>query len=253
MNPESQVNGYSITQDDFLVLVPFTKKNRMPTRCEPSEESMLESKSSDGGTTSAVADSAWLDIMHDLSSLSGSSPQGGEPNLVSDNISKEVGDPLMIQSSDMRSSNAKRKRGFGLERQGSRTHDFLRDVLKSEEFLSEQNCGRLHQALESVTCFSDLKTGYCMLFGEFCKISSLVAEVKQCMCPSWLKTMLMSFTFLNIFSGFLQMRCEDVSWNRIKGAVKHLNGYGVEVSIADVEQLLILCPKVTDEKIETFF
>ncbi|XXG47426.1 hypothetical protein AAC387_Pa02g2078 [Persea americana] len=245
MDPESQVSCYSMMQDDFLVLVPFTKKSRMPTYHKPSEESRTEPKSSDRGTTSAVADSAWLDIMHDLSVLSDISQHGIESNLVPDNRSKDVGELLTSQSSNVCTSRTKRKRGSGLECQGSSSHDFLHDVLKSENFLSEQNCERLHQALKSVKCLSDLTSGDCMLFGEFCRSSSVVPELKQCMCPSWLKIMLMNFTFLNIFSGFLQMRSEDVSWNRINGAVKQLNGYGVEeVSIADVEQLLILCPKV---------
>eukprot|EP00268_Persea_americana_P046728 TRINITY_DN4827_c0_g1_i3.p1 TRINITY_DN4827_c0_g1~~TRINITY_DN4827_c0_g1_i3.p1 ORF type:complete len:1290 (-),score=241.69 TRINITY_DN4827_c0_g1_i3:542-4087(-) len=245
MDPESQVSCYSMMEDDFLVLVPFTKKSRMPTYHKPSEESRTEPKSSDQGTTSAVADSAWLDIMHDLSVLSDISQHGIESNLVPDNRSKDVGELLTSQSSNVCTSRTKRKRGSGLECQGSSSHDFLRDVLKSEDFLSEQNCERLHQALKSVKCLSDLTSGDCMLFGEFCRSSSVVPELKQCMCPSWLKIMLMNFTFLNIFSGFLQMRSEDVSWNRINGAVKQLNGYGVEeVSIADVEQLLILCPKV---------
>lgn len=245
MDPESQVSGYSMMQDDFLVLVPFTKKSRMPTYHKPSEESMTEPKSSDQGTTSAVADSAWLDIMHDLSALSDISQHGIGSNLVPDDRSKDVGDLLTCQSSNVCTSSTKRKRGSGVECQGSSSHDFLRDVLKSEDFLSGHNCERLRQALKSIKCLSDLKSGDCMLFGEFCRSSSVLPELKQCMCPSWLKIMLMNFTFLNIFSGFLQMRSEDVSWNRVIGAVKQLNGYGVEeVSIADVEQLLILCPKV---------
>lgn len=101
MDPESQVSDYSMTKYDFLVLVLFTRRSHMPTYNKSFEESVIDHRSSHGGTTLEVANWVWLDldIMHDLSALSYNSPHDVESNLVSDKIIKDVGDLLMSQSS----------------------------------------------------------------------------------------------------------------------------------------------------------
>ncbi|XP_058070568.1 ATP-dependent helicase hrq1 isoform X2 [Magnolia sinica] len=290
MNMESQINNYPVIQNEFIVLVPFTKKNRIPKHSELSKQSMAQPSECSDSCTASFADSAWSDIMQDLSSLSGISSNGVEPrldsnainmkernlatgessnvnqsstslpansaqpdimrnwsSLDSDDVNREGTDVAIGERSNPSSLNAKRKRGSSQDGWEGRKHDLLRDILclKNEDFLSKQNCGRVCQVLESVNCLSDSKSANCLLFQELYGNSSLDSDTKRCMCPPWLKTTLKTFTFLNIFSGFLQMRSEYVTWNRLKGAVERLSGCGIkEVSIADMEQLSLLCPKV---------
>ncbi|KAK9090845.1 hypothetical protein Sjap_024022 [Stephania japonica] len=59
--------------------------------------------------------------------------------------------------------------------------------------------------------------------------------------PPWLKSMLKSFSFLNVFSGFLQMQHVELTLDRLRSAIKQ---QGLDVGVADVEHLSILCPQV---------
>ncbi|KAL5993781.1 hypothetical protein ACLOJK_038138, partial [Asimina triloba] len=304
-NLGSPINSYSMGENEFMVLVPFTKKKRIATSAELSEKGEATQRS-DGGVSSSFAASAWSDIMQDLSCLSdepskslngvasevgsidvgmkegsfmrgessnacrssaslaaslekpgvtrvftshsNSLPSESGPNLCPDNAnSDETGIAGGEKSSIGRPSSAKRKgRSSDSERDGH-NYDLLRDILCSEyeDFLSEKNCGRIHLVLESAKCLPDARTAKCLLFQELYGNSSPDSNRKPCICPSWLKATLKTFTFLNIFYCFMQMHFEDITWNRLKGAIERLSSYGVkEVSVADVEQLSLLCPNV---------
>ncbi|KAF6140055.1 hypothetical protein GIB67_001796 [Kingdonia uniflora] len=201
------VSSYLIVEDDFIVIVPFNKKGRDQPQQQHSDERRVSAE------TSLFADLAWSEIMQDLSSLSEMPENGVVENR---SLSRE-----------------------------KRFDDVVNSILCSttrmdgENVIDEVGCERIVQVSGLVNCLSDRVTGNCLL-------RTILSSDKTtlCLCPDWLKTILKAFSFLNIFYGFMQMQQEYIIWDRLKGLMEKLGRFGLEVTIADVERLLVVCSKV---------
>ncbi|KAI3954476.1 hypothetical protein MKW92_053461 [Papaver armeniacum] len=218
MSLGNQINSYCIEDSDFIVLIPFTKKVQNQ-QLEINQNTVPPPKSS------SFADSAWDDIMQDISSLSERPPD------------KDLFDGEREKLGEGSSENMKRKRKG--ERCGNvcLSDEVLESILRRTSF-DEEGIERT-KVLESVNCLLNEQTGTCMFL-----VNGYSDVMKSCLCPSWLKTTMKIFSVVNIFSGFMQMQGENVTRDHLKRLLEKLSGFECEVGIDYLERISVLCPKV---------
>ncbi|XP_024168520.1 uncharacterized ATP-dependent helicase YprA isoform X1 [Rosa chinensis] len=234
---QSRIGTHGIKPGEVLVLVPFVKKvaNNQSQKCDQSDPSL---NTSANRSMSKFANSAWSDMMQDLSYLRDGSSDG-TPS-VSNIGSFSVGDG----SGDC-SCEVKRKRGFGCD-------EMILDMLwasRSKSVLDEQNSRRFVELLESVNCLSDPYSGDCMLWRRKASLQGFGLGLpnsngNSCLCPEWLKKIMKGFAFLNIFSALVQLQQERTTSTLLEQALKQLATFGVKLDMQDMEHLSVISPKV---------
>ncbi|GMQ11009.1 hypothetical protein CsSME_00053793 [Camellia sinensis var. sinensis] len=202
---QSRIKSHSIESGEFIVLVPYMKKDQQQTQQYNDAGTRLKDKNE--CSTSKAADSAWSDMMQDLSFLRDISRKGNQPNVESKSMNSGDSNDVTGVSPVNRSSETKLKRTF---KQEGNVDDIITGVLHSAENsqLDEQNCKRLMQLLESVNCLTNPHSGHCMLkelYLQDIDTNPYTNENNACLCPS----------------------CK----------------FGLQVGIADLEHLSVLCPK----------
>ncbi|KAJ4713250.1 ATP-dependent helicase [Melia azedarach] len=243
----SQVSTLSIAPGKFVVLIPFTKKDRSQI-AEPGCSQTSSNVTEQNLISNKFADSTYSDMMQELSSLHQEESNNINPNKPEYGASYTM--PFGNINSDI--SETKRKRGVDCDNQEGSPYDFLWSVLqsKTKNALEGQNCEKFVEVLESVNCLSDPYSGKCMLLreanmrgtgGGLYKTNS---NNSSCFCPVWLKKIMEAFAFLSIFSAYLQLRREEVTLTHLKDALDQLGKFGVPIGIEDIEHLSVLCPKV---------
>lgn len=228
-----------------MVLVPFTKKVR---QCN---QSATTSEVPNQSPVSNFADSAWSDMMQDLRTLSNMSNNENQTNFDSGSVIEGMRNELMEEASATYTLERKRKKFHGDKQEGS-SDDLILSLLKSpcKIFLDKQNCEILIRVLESVNCLLDMRSGSCMLLREvglaYGDAMQSGSKSSLCLCPAWLKKIMKTFTFLNIFSAFLQLQQGHITLIHLKEGLDHLGEFGFQVDMEDIEHLSVLCPKVID-------
>ncbi|XP_057952391.1 uncharacterized protein LOC131146670 isoform X2 [Malania oleifera] len=246
----SKISGHSIEPGEFMVLIPFTKKDHHQTHDSGQFGSDL--KLPDQSQASNFPDSAWSDMMLDLSSLQSISNNENQRELVSDTTNIGVRNDDLICT-----LKPKRKRGFD----GDKPEGYPDDILSilhsvSDNFLDAQNCEKFVKVLDSVNCLSDPYSRSCMVRRAILPVSDEVLHIdnsSSCMCPSWLNTIVKAFSFLNMFAASSQMHGEGITWVCLKEALNELRKCGLKVGITDLENLSVICPKIvrfTDNEME---
>lgn len=235
MRLQTQIGSYPIQHGDFLVLVPFAKKEKEASRiCESELEP--SSNVAPAASTSTLADSTWSTIKEDLSIL-----RDSDANETCDNASN--------------SDTGKEKKVLETQTKGDYLpyHLILNTLLDCSEggALGEHNCEVFAKVLESVSCLSDLPLGYCKLLkrsrskgGGGGRLRKCVSDSATCLCPPWLKIVVKAFTFVNVFSAFLYLQRRELSWDLLEEAFSKLAKFGVELGLGDIKHLSLLCPHV---------
>lgn len=247
MSVQSQVSNFPTAPGEFLVLIPFSKKEKpqiektglFETSSDYAKETLISNK---------FADSTYSDMMQEFSSLH--EEESNSVNNDKPECNNAYSMPFGCISSDPLET--KRKRGAECDDQGGRPYDFLWSVMRStsKNALEGQNCEKFVEVLESVNCLSDPYSGKCMLLREASRRSTgremnkSSGDNSLCLCPVWLKKIVEAFAFVSIFSAHLQLRREKVILSHVKGALNQLEKFGVRVGIEDIENLAVLCPKV---------
>ncbi|KAH9722337.1 UBQ helicase-c and DEAD-like helicase domain-containing protein [Citrus sinensis] len=247
MSVQSQVSNFPTAPGEFLVLIPFSKKEKpqiektglFETSSDYAKETLISNK---------FADSTYSDMMQEFSSLH--EEESNSVNNDKPECNNAYSMPFGCISSDPLET--KRKRGAECNDQGGRPYDFLWSVMRStsKNALEGQNCEKFVEVLESVNCLSDPYSGKCMLLREASRRSTgremnkSRGDNSSCLCPVWLKKIVEAFAFVSIFSAHLQLRREKVILSHVKGALNQLEKFGVRVGIEDIENLAVLCPKV---------
>ncbi|TYJ98237.1 putative ATP-dependent helicase YprA isoform X1 [Cucumis melo var. makuwa] len=253
LKPQSQISACCIDHGEFLVLIPFNKKESSKSRLRDQYE--LEFSVSSGTSISQFADSAWSDMVQDLSYLHGCSVEGREETVSeSERASSEVGEVdaelEACCSTSSLSSKAKGKLGFGNDGLNGSLDDVLRNFSLSptEGFLNEQTCESFIKFLESVDCLTDPRNGNCMLAKQANsrsgnKRAPNSTRGSSCLCPTWLKKIMKAFSFLNVFSMFLQLQEEIMTVSRLEQAMDQLQKRRIMFCMEDIHNLSRLCPK----------
>ncbi|XP_023531211.1 uncharacterized protein LOC111793522 isoform X1 [Cucurbita pepo subsp. pepo] len=254
LKPQSEISACRIDKGEFLVLIPFTKKESSKPQLR--DQYVQGSSVSGGSSISQFADSAWSDMVQDLSYLHDCSVQGREGNgLESERGNFETGgvDAELAATCSTGSSSlkAKGKKGFVCNDSNGILDDILRNLLSSPTvaFLSEYNCENLIKFLESVDCLSDPRNEKCLLAKQANSRSGNRkapnrTHCSSCLCPVWLKKIMKAFAFLNVLSMFAQLREEIITASRLEQAMDLLQKHGITLRMEDMKHLSLLCPKV---------
>ncbi|XP_021731008.1 uncharacterized protein LOC110697909 isoform X2 [Chenopodium quinoa] len=241
---KSQIGRHSINSGEFVALMPFTKKAK--SQNIHSEESGVASQTTPQSEPSHVAESAWRDMMEDLSYLSNTMSSEEHSGCLPDHFDKSKDD--MINENLSSNYSRKRRKISQVENKAGLADDLISSLLHSSKrhVLDQEVCEGFLKVLESVRCLSDAETGNCMLSSKFnMQENGQPAQPScSCLCPTWLTIMMKSFTFLNIFAGFLQVNHEAVTFDLVKNSIDKLRELGFCGCVEDLKRLPDLCPKV---------
>lgn len=247
---QSRINSHSIESGEFIVLIPFVKKYKSQTH--QSNQTPSPSKRPNNGSASNFADSAWSDMMQDLSSLREISNDKDQTSFGFGSCRTKLGERIQGESESCNTHSLEGgcQRKIDGDKQEALSDDLILRILQSpgKNILDEQNCERFTQVLELVNCLYDPHSHECMLFREARLREILVALCREnstsCLCPPWLKSIIKAFAFLNIFYASFQLQCKEITWTLLKEALDQLEKFGLQIDIKDLEHLSILCPKV---------
>ncbi|KAI8543129.1 hypothetical protein RHMOL_Rhmol08G0194400 [Rhododendron molle] len=244
---QSKISCHSIESGEFMVLVPYMKKDQQQTQLYNKASTNLKGKNE--FSTSKASGSVRSDMMQDLSFLRNIPREENLCNVVSNSIHSADRNEMRGGSYINTSSEPKVTKRFHSHRQEGHIDDLVISILASSGNgqLDQHNCKRFMQVLESVNCLSNPHSGDCVV-----KEAHLQGNGKNpsenendlCLCPSWLKRIMKAFYFLNIYSAYLHMRQEKVTLTCLKESLDQLDKLGLEVGSADLEILSNLCPKV---------
>ncbi|OVA04884.1 Helicase [Macleaya cordata] len=229
MSLGNRISSYTIENSNFIVLVPFTKKDGVQKQLQLSDQITEPPKSS------SFADSAWSDLKQDLSFLSHTSQS---KNIIDQNRNK-FGEGS--SNSNSNTMNMKRKRRSKIDGQDRYSNEALNSTLSrnNSNAVDKEGSKGAMKVLDSVNCLSDANTGNCLFSMNRCSEGT-----KSCLCPSWLKTTMNIFSSVNTLSGFLLMQGQDITRGCLKGVLKKFSESGCEFGIDYVERLSVLCPNV---------
>lgn len=221
---QSQIGSTLISDGEFIVLVPFTKKDKQKT-VDPIENE-TNSQKFDQCSTSKFAESAWSDMMQDLSSLRDIEIDGNETCSQVD-----------FGNTESNTRNEADKSLFD-----DAINELLNTLLSCDnDEPDEKSCEGFLKVLESVNCLSDPKTRNCMLRNANSRINA-VGSSYSCICPPWLKILMKAFYFLNIYCSFLQVQQRKVTMVSLEQRLNQPSKFGFEY--ADLENLAVICPQV---------
>ncbi|XP_059453824.1 uncharacterized protein LOC132184275 isoform X1 [Corylus avellana] len=254
---QSQISTYPFENGEFIVLVPFTKKDMRAREFEQSKTSL---NSPHNSSISKFADLAWSDMMQDLSYLCetsgnetctnrkvGSFSLGDGRDIMEGNSSLGDRKETMVGMPSSCSFEAKRKRGFDFDKWMGLPYDLILDTLRfnSKEALDEHNYEVFLKVLESVNCLSDPHSGFCLLSrkANFWAGGVGVGSGSSCLCPAWLKMIMKAFAFLNIFSAFHHLQQKKLTTSCLEEVLTQLGKSGIKLCMKDIEHLSLVCPK----------
>lgn len=227
-----------ISDGEFIVLIPFMKKDKQKAVDQCANETIVHSKNSDECCTSNFAESAWSDMMQDLSSLRERETDGNE-----------IFHPVDVEGTG--SSVRNEVDGRDSESLFDEVILFLNMLqLCDSDEIDVNSCGKFMQLLESVNCLSDPKSRICMFRNTSTQFREMEVDCAadsscSCMCPSWLNDLLKAFYFLNIYYAFLQVQQRHVTVFSLEGGLNQLTKFGLGFDYSDLENLSLICPKVT--------
>ncbi|CAJ1975483.1 unnamed protein product [Sphenostylis stenocarpa] len=235
---QAQIASYSIQCGEFLVLIPFAKKENEPSRTSDSAQpsSNVPHTANASSSTCDLADSTWSSIKEDLSLLR----DDAENNASNSNSGKEK--PLETSTEG----------GLGPEKQIELPYHLILNTLRDScegGALGEHNCEVFAKVLESVNCLSELPLGYCKLLkqarskgGGGGGLRKRVSDGAMCLCPPWLKIVVKAFAFVNIFSAFIYLERRVLTSKLLEEALSELAMFGVTLGLGDIKNLSLLCP-----------
>lgn len=242
MNLQSRISSYQIGVGEFLVVVPFVKKdNQNRHRVEASETPSNPSENID----TKLAESAWYDLMQDLSSMQDISNSGKSPKaeLKPRNSENENASDKGTSTRTM-----KQKKTLNKGKEGGPSYDVLLSELQSsgDNMLDEQNLKKFIDFMDSLCCLTIPATGSCVMREANAILNSVLEPCKSslCLCPPWLKDIMRAFCFINVYSACLQLWRKKITISALKGPLGKLKKLGFRPGIPDLMLLSQLCPQV---------
>lgn len=216
----------TISESDFLVFVPFTKKRQQTQSISSTaDESAMSLKPAELSQASA---SVWQDIMSDLSSL----PDVPQSDTILENLNSSCSSASSFPSHVPPDKKSK----VSLDNE-----DVIKIILSSSigDTFNQKFGSAMQQLLDSVSCLSDCDSDSCML-------ARMSGSDAKCACPPWLTRLIKIFTSLNLFYGVIQMKkIRFMNWGYIEDVLKKHAMFGIEeVLMSDLTTLSLLCPKV---------
>ncbi|KAH6797259.1 UBQ protein [Perilla frutescens var. hirtella] len=240
----SEISSYTIGFGEFLVVVPFVKKDRQHRHRVEASGTASKDSDHDERSRNELAESAWRDLMQDLScfqDMPGHENQA-EAKLKSKNSENENACDRITSSRI-----TKQKKVLNKDK-GKHSCDDLLSILQisSDDMFDEQNLKKIVEFMDSSSCLSDPVTGSCVmreadsLVG--CELDSCKSSL--CLCPLWLKELMRTFSFVNVYSACLQLWQKQITTAAVKEPLEQLHKFCSHPGIVDLELLSQVCPQV---------
>lgn len=241
---KSEMSSYTVGVGEFLVAVPFMKKDRQDKhRVGASETSPKDSNINEKLRNDS--ESVWSDLMQDLTS---SQDASNDENLTEAGLkSKNSGNE--DASKRRTSSCTKREKNVINEDKERPPCDALLSILQTsgDGMLNEQSIKKLLQYIDSSSCLSYPATGSCVMREADTLVGCKLDPCKSnlCLCPLWLKDVIRTFSFVNIYSAYLQLSHKQITIDAVREPLQQLQKFGFHPGIVDLELLTQVCPEVS--------
>lgn len=193
------------------------------------------------------ADQAWSHMMQELREMS-SNDWGATTEL--DGTDSNIGSESNTDISGIQSFQRKRKLSDVSEAVGTPDNLVLSILEHSRKrLLDEGNAEKFVKVLDRVNCLQDASSQSCVLLSSSHlragRLGTCQSTGNSCLCPAWLKKVMKTFTFLNIYAACLQLRLGNITLNYLAVALDLLGQFGIRFNMKDIENISVLCPKVT--------
>ncbi|XP_057804983.1 uncharacterized protein LOC131020283 isoform X2 [Salvia miltiorrhiza] len=240
----SEISNYSIGVTEFLVAVPFIKKDRQHRQRVEASETVAKDSNSNDRLPNDSAESVWSDLMQDLSCFQDlpNHENLAEAKVKSRNSENE-------NASEMRTSlTMKRREKVFNKGKEKPSCDALLNILPTsgDGMLDEQSLKKFLQFLDSSSCLSDPGSGSCVMREADavvgCKLDS--CKSSSCLCPLWLKDMIKTFILVNVYSAYLQLLQKQITVAAVMEPLEQLHKFGYHPCIMDLDLLSQLCPQL---------
>lgn len=243
MDFQSEISSFTIGAGEFLVVVPFVKKDRQHrNRVEPSETATKDINHNDR-LSNDLAESAWSDLMQDLSCFQDMS---NRETLAETELKSKSSETENASDRINRLRKTNQKKVFNNKERPS--FDALLNILQKpgDDMLDEQSLKIFLQYVDSSSCLSDPTTGSCVMRKADAPVGCNLDSSKSssCLCPLWLKDLMRTFYFINVYSACLQMWQKPITISAVKEPLEQLHKFGSRTAIVDLELLSQVCPQV---------
>ncbi|XP_050223034.1 uncharacterized protein LOC126673096 isoform X2 [Mercurialis annua] len=229
LSVQTRIATLTVDPGEFLVLIPFIKKDRPNMMPDYFSSNLPKEMSS---TSASYSDSVYSDMMQEFSSFLNEPSELSAPD-----------DTSFVTHKRKRDKEEEEK-----EERGKAPFTFLWSVMQSSSrnIMEDSHCEKFVEVLSSLNCLSSPRSRTCVLLGSQKNGDMELRGENEvlCLCPSWLKRIMQAFAFLNICSAFLHMKKEGITSSRLKEVLKKLSGFGCGVGFEDIEHISIICPKV---------
>ncbi|KAL8134877.1 uncharacterized protein LOC141713110 isoform X2 [Apium graveolens] len=243
----SPLSNYPTYPGDFFIFMPFTKKDQ--NKEQKSEEVTTASNVTSQCSSSNLADSAWSDLMQDLSCMQNTATVANQDDTDLQGLTSDNTPGFIRRHNVTRSSGTKWRTKAVSSEHEEIINSLIESILQSSsnEVFDSKNWEKFLLLSESINCLADPLSGICMLAKAFSKdgeTGQYVSKDGLCLCPSWLKDLMKRFCFLNLYSEVLEIQGKRVTSSGLKGTLDQLTEFGFQIGISDLEELSVLCPKV---------
>lgn len=224
-----------------MVLVPVSKKNGQQAKkiAKPMTPSLADTDKS----ASKLAESSYSSLMKYLST----------PREVADksNMSSIEGESTKFEEGKMPKGRTNDRPSIDEnEYNDNKSEGYPNEVLSilqsaCNPVFDEETCKIISESLPSVSCLRYASSGKCIMNeASWKKIEDFTSLGSSCTCPMWLKDILKTFTFLNIYHSYLQMQGKNITLEVLERVLTKLSEYGFHVGVPDIVHLPVFCPKV---------
>ncbi|PIM98761.1 hypothetical protein CDL12_28754 [Handroanthus impetiginosus] len=254
LNLQNQISSYLIGVGEFLVVAPFVKKDRQLRHRVEASETNSEDPNPSEKLESKLAESAWSDLMQDLSSFQDISSRENLPGAELKSMnSVSISENAYHRRNSSRTMKPKKMLSKGKEKESS--YDILLSILPAsgDDMFDEQNLEMFLEFMDSSSCLSNPATGSCVIreANDLLDGKLDLSKSSLCFCPLWLKDIMRAFYFINVYSACLQLWQRKITISALEGPLDQLHKFGFRPGIADLEILSQFCPEVNYLIVET--
>ncbi|KAL6541223.1 hypothetical protein OROHE_010931 [Orobanche hederae] len=244
LNLKSQIGNYVIGIKEFLVVVPFVIKDRKHRHGVEAYETPSDDPNPKEQFETNLAESAWSDLMQDLSSYQDTS---NDRNLAEAGFMSMNSEDKNAYDNTTSLRTRRRKKELNNVKEKGTSYDVILSILQAsgDNLFDEHKVKKFLEFMDSSSCLSSPATGSCVMReSDALPVSELDScNSTLCLCPQWLKDLMRAFSFINIYSACLQLSRKRITISSLNRPLDQLHKIGFRSGIAELELLSQLCPQ----------
>ncbi|KAG9151551.1 hypothetical protein Leryth_019742 [Lithospermum erythrorhizon] len=237
---QRKISECSVGPGDFIVFVPMSKKDHQ--QMQKTDGPMSPSLADSDKSALKLAESSYSSLMKYLSTPREVTDKSNQSNNESENTKFDEGKVPKGRTNDKPSVGENGYSDNKYEGYPTEVLSLLQSACKPD--FDEQACKIVSRVVGSVNCLRYPSSGNCIVNEASWQKNECTSLDSSCSCPVWLKDILKTFTFLNIYHSFLQVQGKNISLEVLGRVLTKLSEFGFHADIPDIVQLPVLCPKV---------